>query len=175
MKNIFFTSDTHFCHNNIIKYCDRPFSDVDEMDDVMIDRWNSAISKSDTVYHLGDFAFGTVTKMGRIMNRLNGNKILIKGNHDNYKNMKKLSWSSIHDVKEVSVGDQKIFLSHYPHRAWNNSYRGVWHLYGHVHGNLEGIGKSFDIGVDIWDFSPVHFDQVKEKMDNMEEYCPDLP
>jgi calcineurin-like phosphoesterase family protein len=79
---VWFTSDTHFGHQNIIKYCDRPFRDTDEMDEVIIDRWNSVVEWDDTVYHLGDIALGQIDKsLGRIT-RLNGNKIAVLGNHD---------------------------------------------------------------------------------------------
>jgi len=79
--NIFFTSDTHFGHKNILKYCNRPFVNVEEMDEVMIERWNGRIGKNDSVYHLGDFSFSSNPKT--YFERLNGKKILIIGNHDN--------------------------------------------------------------------------------------------
>lgn len=79
---IFFTSDTHFGHANIIKYCDRPFKDTDHMDEAIIERWNETVSPEDTVYHLGDIALGTIADSLPKVARLNGYKIAVLGNHD---------------------------------------------------------------------------------------------
>ena len=79
---IWFTSDTHFGHKNIIKFSERPFSDVEEMDEVMIRRWNEVVGKDDTVYHLGDFAFLSTGKLRQLISRLNGKICLVNGNHD---------------------------------------------------------------------------------------------
>ena len=82
MSKIFITSDTHFSHKNIIKYCNRPFSSVEEMNSVLTDNWNSIVSKDDLVIHLGDFSFGrTIESIKNHLDKLNGNKILILGNH----------------------------------------------------------------------------------------------
>src|ERR1035437_10371795 len=79
----FFTSDTHFNHDNVIQYCGRPFASVDEMNREMIARWNSTVGPDDTVYHLGDFALGKFAEAAPILRRLNGaRKILVLGNHD---------------------------------------------------------------------------------------------
>ena len=80
----FVISDTHFGHENIIKYCNRPFPSIEEMDKALIKNWNETISNSDTVIHLGDVGFGSKEYIKDIISQLNGKKILIKGNHDNY-------------------------------------------------------------------------------------------
>ena len=80
-KNIYFTSDTHFGHASILNFCKRPFKDVDEMNEELIKRWNEVISKEDTVFHLGDFAFGGVEIWNKTLPRLNGHIVLILGNH----------------------------------------------------------------------------------------------
>ena len=83
-QKIFIISDTHFGHENIIKYCNRPFKDVKEMDETLIKNWNEVVSNKDTVLHLGDFGLGNKEYIASIVNRLNGKKILILGNHDNW-------------------------------------------------------------------------------------------
>ena len=79
---MFFTSDTHFNHTNIIQYCQRPFKSTDEMNEAMIDNWNSIVGEDDTVFHLGDFCLGGAAEWNKILNRLNGRIYLILGNHD---------------------------------------------------------------------------------------------
>ncbi len=80
--NIFVTSNTHFNHKNIIKYCHRPFKDVEEMNEAIISNWNNSVTNDDIIYHLGDFCFGAKEELKQIFNRLNGQKYLIMGNHD---------------------------------------------------------------------------------------------
>ena len=83
MSRIFVTSDTHFSHVNIIKYCNRPYASVEEMNNALIDNWNSVVKNDDLVIHLGDFALGrTIQDIKKHLDKLNGNKILILGNHD---------------------------------------------------------------------------------------------
>lgn len=127
----------------------------------MIRRWNEVVSKNDTVYHLGDFAFNHFNKC---FYALNGNKILIKGNHDKSPTLK-LPWGSIHDILEVNHEGQKIVLCHYAMRVWNASHRESWMLYGHSHGKLPPIMNSFDVGVDTNNFYPWSFKAVKEKIE----------
>lgn len=160
--NIFFTSDTHFGHKNIIKYCNRPFNDVNEMNEILISRWNSKVNPDDLVYHLGDFSMRAVPE---IRKRLNGDICLIRGNHDVDENF---GFKSIKDYDEVIVHNQKIILFHYGLRTWHHDIRGVWHLYGHSHGLLPAYGKSLDIGVDSWHFYPVGFYDLKNKMGGMD-------
>ena len=81
-NNIFFTSDTHFNHTNIIKYAQRPYSDAEEMNEDLIKRWNSVVGKNDIVFHLGDFMFGNINRFWEFRSRLNGKIYLIHGNHD---------------------------------------------------------------------------------------------
>lgn len=169
MTNIWFTSDTHFGHANIIKFCNRPFKDVREMDEALIANWNKCVKHEDHVYHLGDFSFernpaGTAT-------RLNGIKHLIRGNHDKQRHINAISpyFAWIKDVFELSVGKNKFWLSHFAHRAWRHNYKGVIHLYGHSHGTLEDYGKSTDVGVDAWNFAPVHIETILAMMKGRED------
>jgi calcineurin-like phosphoesterase family protein len=162
----FFTSDHHFSHNNIIKFCNRPFSSVTEMNDEMIDRYNSVVNKRDIVFIVGDFSFDTKPK--NHFDKLNGQKFLIKGNHDKKKTID-LPWAGVFDIKEVVINKQPIVLHHYSMRSWNKSFHGSWHLYGHSHGTLPPHGLSFDVGVDTNNFYPYSFDDVVEKMKTLKK------
>ena len=93
---IFFTADTHWGHRNIIRYCQRPFADVDEMNEALITNWNSTIGKDDIVFHLGDFAMGGSAEWCRLLERLNGRIYLILGNHLKWQNLSH-SWQSRHE------------------------------------------------------------------------------
>lgn len=108
---IFLISDTHFGHENIIKYCSRPFPSLDAMNEAIIHRWNSVVQPLDTVYHLGDFCLGNLQTWAEIRARLNGHVILIKGNHDRH-TTKKLS-GIFDEVHQFGVIDD-VLLSHYP-------------------------------------------------------------
>jgi len=170
MQNVFFISDQHFYHKNVIKYCDRPFFDVDEMNEVMIKRWNAKVTNKDIVYNLGDFSF---YKTGEILDRLNGQKILIRGDHDKdcVKESYKSKWRAIHHsgqfhLKLQQFNNAEIFLNHYCMRSWKKSHWNVWHLYGHHHGRLDPIGKSWDVGVDVNNFEPLSFDEIKKIMND---------
>jgi calcineurin-like phosphoesterase family protein len=164
----YFTADLHLDHDNIRKYCNRPFDSVKEMNATLIANWNSLISGEDSVYILGDFCFGTPERTLELIRALNGNKTFIRGNHDrNLKEALQLAkMPPVFDVRSVRVGDQEIFLSHYAHRVWNKSHYGTWHCYGHSHGTLpdDPNALSLDVGVDAWGFKPVSFEQIKERM-----------
>ena len=156
---IYFTADTHFGHANIIKYCGRPYSTVEEMDQALIANWNNTVSGSDTVYHLGDFAW----KQARsYREQLNGSIHLIRGNHDGDKNRKidESLFASVSDLKEIRIEGQKIILCHYAMRVWNASHHGSWHFYGHSHGTLPLSGNGVDVGVDCWDYKPITLEEV---------------
>ena len=157
-----FTADQHFGHANIIKYCERPFPSVHEMDRTMIQRWNERVRTEDTVYHVGDFSF---QNQGNYIHRLNGTKHLIRGNHD-HKRMQKNGWASVNDLLFVTVSGTDIVLCHYGMRVWHKSHRGALHLYGHSHGKLPGTSASLDVGVDCWDFFPVSLEEIKKRLGN---------
>ena len=174
MKSLFFTSDHHFGHENILKFCNRPFSDIEEMNKVLINRWNEKIKPEDEVYHLGDFALmKDKEKLTEIIDKLNGTIFLIKGNHEGsaLTVSKKFKWiKDYHELKvkdpECKNGVQRIILFHYAMRVWRGDYRGTWQLYGHSHGNLPDKEDllAFDIGVDCHNFSPLSYNEVKAIM-----------
>lgn len=173
MSNIFFTSDHHFGHENIIKFCNRPFSNTQEMDQVMIKRWNEKIKKRDTVYHLGDFGLTYKENLKTILDQLNGKIHLIVGNHESaaIQNKQRFEWiKEYYELKikdpDCSNGVRRIILFHYAMRTWRGAGRGNWHLYGHSHGNLPDLEDQlcFDVGVDCHDFYPLSYQEVKEIM-----------
>lgn len=180
---VFFTSDTHFWHTNIIKYCNRPFKTVEEMNDELISRWNKVIEKDDIVFHLGDFSFGGPNKTKAIKEQLNGKIILVKGNHD-YKSTLQY-FDHVSDQQLIMIGDDIIYLNHYPFSTFAGTYRNnVYQLFGHVHtckhsDNIEDkeveeilnedearlqylLPRQYDVGVDNNDYTPVTWKQIKE-------------
>ncbi len=179
---IYFTADTHFYHANIIKYCNRPFQNVEEMNEKLIENWNKIISPKDVVYVIGDFVFGhaekQATRIIELVRSLKGNILLIKGSHDKLDHFdpstlgKDASRFKIFQDRIVTISyeNQEIVLCHYAMRVWPKSHFGTWHLFGHSHGKLEGLGKSFDVGVDCWNFKPLSFPEIcgimKTKPDN---------
>lgn len=172
--SLFFVSDTHFGHANIIKYSKRPFSDVDQMNEAMIKNWNSQVKPNDTVWHLGDFAFMNLFKFKILGRRLNGHINVCLGNHDsvldeNYREvLNSTNIVTIQNYAEIRHSGHKFCLFHYGQRVWNGSHRGAIHLYGHSHGSLPPHGKSVDVGVDCKEitdeYRPIHVDEVIEYM-----------
>ncbi len=182
-NNIFFTSDTHFNHTNIIKYAQRPYSDAEEMNEDLIKRWNSVVCKNDIVFHLGDFMFGNINRFWEFRSRLNGKIYLIHGNHD-YKLMQEGNieegFELIASQLNICVDGQKIYLNHFPLLTFDGIYKEKpsWELFGHVHSNKEHPSTSpdisrlnyllptqYDVGVDNNNYTPVSFNQVKEIID----------
>lgn len=173
---IYFTSDTHFGHKNVIEYCRRPFESVEEMDEELIRRWNVVVGPEDEVYHLGDFSFHRERRTFEILDQLNGKKFLIFGNHDKLKIdlfcENQFGWiEHYHELQvpdsEIDLGHkQEIILSHYPFESWNKRHYGSWHLHGHCHGTLPSGDHQarLDVGVDCWAFAPVSYEEIKKVM-----------
>ncbi len=161
MSNIFFIADTHFGHENIIRYCDRPFARAQEMDAKIIDNWNAVVRPGDTVYHLGDFSWSHPEPY---LKRLMGKVVLIKGNHDRSRWIEESPFEGCHhllELKNKPVKGASIVLCHYSMRVWNHSHRnGSWMLYGHDHGRLAPIKNSVDVGVDPNGFRPLALEEV---------------
>lgn len=185
---IWFTSDNHFGHANIIQYSKRPFSSVEEMDAEMISRWNIMVRDDDIVYHLGDFTLGNFDVARKYFSQLKG-FIHILGNpwhHDS-------RWLNTANML-VSNGDQPIkvlppmvvlefngysdtnypqvlVLCHYPIGEWDRKHYGAWHLHGHSHGRYahKANDLAFDIGVDCNQFFPINLDGVARQMNAYKE------
>ena len=165
---IYLTSDTHFGHTNILKH--RPFKTVEEMDETIISNWNSIVTDKDSVYHLGDFALCSKSRAMEILGRLNGQKFLIIGNHDNFgpSHVCKHGWAVIKSVYGLHIDKSKrsyAWLSHFPHRSWNRMQYGAYHFYGHCHGKMENYRRSCDVGMDCWNFKPVSLDEAMKAVD----------
>ncbi len=165
MGNIkkFFIADTHFGHKNIINYEKRPFQNIREMDEFMINKWNEVVSSNDIVYHLGDVSFYNKEKTKEIISKLNGKKVLIKGNHDDRSN----EWFREVGFDEVSeypiVLDEWVILQHEP-PTYINDFMPYYYLYGHVHGTemYQSVTKSSAcVCVERWGYAPVDIDEIK--------------
>lgn len=182
--NVFFTSDTHFGHDRIIDFCKRPFNSVAEMDEAIINNWNSVVKPTDYVFHLGDFCFKGSQYWDKILNQLNGHKFLVLGNHD-IKHIRdgamfKFDWVS--QQAYITVGGRTVYLNHFPFLCFGGSYRSkenmVYALHGHTHltpntlsgKDIERLGMCFpsqyDVGVDANNFTPISFAEVDAKIQN---------
>lgn len=174
MTQTFFTSDTHFDDGDAIEYFDRPFKNVDEMNEIMVERWNQVVTDEDTVYHLGDFTLDDIQHFTKWVSRLNGAIKILPGSHDDPWLKGFVSTARVQVVAplislefpEIVAGPSGlvIVLCHYSMQVWDRSNHGSWHLFGHSHGKLKGIGLSFDVGMDCTEFTPLSLDMVATKM-----------
>lgn len=167
-----YISDLHFGHANVIKHDSRPFADVDEMDRVMMDRWNAAVNEDDDVYVVGDFCYRSGRTTEWYLSRLKGRKHLIVGNHDwrTLKNdMAMAMFVSVDQLLEIEDNGKFIVLCHYPMAEWNHSIRGSWHIYGHIHVNknktyefMRTLDHALNAGAPLNGYAPVPFDVLVE-------------
>lgn len=179
---VFFTADHHFGHENIIKFCERPFDTVEQMDAALIQAWNETVPEDGIVFHLGDFCLGTGNEAKHYFSQLNGQIfiIMLRWHHDRHwfghsqtmlsKQKHVVSYRPPEVVLEVPFLGGKfphaIHLSHYPLGEWDRKHYGSWHLHGHTHGNYER--DNIDIDELCWDvgvdttllYKPVPFSWV---------------
>ena len=183
-SKVFFTSDSHFNHFNIIGSCNRPFTDEKEMNEVLINNWNSVVDEESVVFHLGDFAWGGYVKWKDVRDRLNGHIILIKGNHDD-KNLtstgEKEFFEYVTYQMKLKIEGRPVYLNHYPFLCYGGVYREpqdqVWALHGHIHLGPNSLGgkdvprmeylypTQYDVGVDMNNYTPISWKEVKEKIE----------
>ena len=176
MKN-WFSSDPHWGHKNIIRYCNRPFENVQIMNETLIMNFNARVRPEDNLYFTGDLFFCDKSKAAKILARLNGKKYLVLGNHDKMikKNIEFFEpyFEYIGDYLEIKVqdpdasgGSQMICLFHYSQKVWNQSHRGSWQLYGHSHGSLpdDPNALQMDVGVDCNNYYPFSYEEIKKRM-----------
>lgn len=177
-EQLYFISDTHFYHENIIDYCNRPFKNVEEMNHTLITNWNQVIQSDSIVIIGGDFIFsGSIEKIKTLLDNLKGIKILVFGNHD-YQNkldreIIKNFFNITADALDFQVFDEeledkmmKFHITHYPNEFWT---RGAIHLHGHIHSGPFSTSSEktmfkpmrYDIGVDNNDFKPISYKQIK--------------
>lgn len=172
---VYFTADTHFGHENIIRFCNRPFASASEMNRALITNWNTRVTEDDDVYVLGDFAFRCGDSVREIAHSLKGHKHLVIGNHD-FKWMQAdpdavAEFVEVAPMLEIEEGGRQLTLCHYPMMAWRNSSRDFsWLIYGHIHNNtddcfwplLRGMECALNAGTDVNWFFPVTFDEMVE-------------
>lgn len=161
----YFTSDWHFHHKNIIKYCDRPFDSIHKMDAAIIDKYNSCVTNDDTCFVLGDIGMATAETLGSLIKRLNGKKHLILGNHDGYKAEAyiNMGFESVHTsfiLTPCSLWpdiDREWLLGHDPVLQICVD---LPMLCGHVHQISDMVGKAMNVGVDVCKFYPAPYGDV---------------
>ena len=172
--SIFYTADTHFGHENVIRFCDRPFENEDEMNRVLIANWNARVADDDDVYVVGDFAYRCGSSVRDLARSLKGRKHLVVGNHD-FKWMRDeeavAEFVEASPLLEIDDGDRHVTLCHYPMMEWRNSRRDAsWHIHGHIHKDTSGdfwpllrsMPHALNAGVDINHFFPVTFEELIE-------------
>ena len=161
--SIYVTSDLHFGHKNIIKYENRPYNNIEYMDNAIIELWNNTVKDEDLVYILGDFSWYKGKETNQILTKLKGNKVLIIGNHDkNFLDTKEFNRDLLQEIcyyKELKMNKTKIVMCHYPIIDWNGKNNGSIHLYGHVHSminndtnymkQLEKEYNCLNVGIDV--------------------------
>ena len=166
---IFYISDLHLGHQNILKLSNRPFETVEEMNEKLITNWNTRIKKTDDVYFLGDFAFKCdQIQATEFLKRLNGRKFFIKGNHDkttwleSIKQQGLIEWYK--DYAEINDAGRMVILCHYPIHSWNGLYHESYHLYGHVHEktveNADWQKNRFNVSVENTNYYPIALDEL---------------
>ena len=177
-EHLFFTSDTHFDHKNIIRYCNRPWETVEEMNQALIDNWNSVVGPDDTVFHLGDVTFGGNTNLINYVSQLNGHIVLIKGNHD--KKLQQTICDKLFDYScqqlRLNIEGYTVVLNHYPFLCFAEDIQ----LFGHIHSSPVSISddvknffnygdftRQFDVGVDNNNYKPISWEQIKNRYESI--------
>lgn len=180
MPNIWVTADQHYFHDNIIKYQNRPFANVQEMNSQMVKLHNAVVDDNDIVYNIGDFSLGSYKETVELIAKLNGNQVFIAGDHDYWigdinSNIQILSKNfneivvlpnQLHELNFGGVSGTTIILCHYAMRVWRKKHYGSYHFYGHSHGNVPNVERSMDVGVDTNKFRPYEYREAIAQIDN---------
>jgi len=184
-KNVFFISDFHIGHRNVIRFDDRPFltedgqPDLEMMHTTIVENWNRVVKKSDVVFYLGDLCFGRVGQALSIVKSLNGTIHFIMGNHDRFKDIQSYNrFNTINDYVDLTIKSDvdatyHFTLMHYPIYSWNRASHGSFHVHGHTHQNLHHgesgeyyVGRrAFDAGCNGIDYTPISYKDVIEMLD----------
>lgn len=180
---LFFTSDTHFNHANILRFCNRPWESIEEHDQTLIENWNSVVSPDDTVFHLGDFVFGGFPKWKEIVEQLNGHIYLIRGNHDDKQmtaGIQTLFEDCLYQAR-ILVDGKTVYLNHFPFLCFGHGDPKIYkdsysiQLFGHIHSGPNStsadVSRSsilyptqYDVGVDNNNYCPISWKEVNEKI-----------
>lgn len=169
----YYIADTHFGHANIIRFCDRPFDSVEQMNAWLIESWNARVADDDDVYVIGDFAYRSATSVKSIVEQLAGRKHLVVGNHD-VKWMKTCVPEDLfaeigHALYNVDEKNRRIWMCHYPCMTWPGSrYESSYHVYGHIHNDkpetfwplLRTYGRALNAGVEVNGYMPVTLEEL---------------
>ena len=179
-KNVFFISDLHLGHRNIIKYDNRPFVDgngepnLPLMHETIIKNWNSVVGKDDIVFNLGDLCFAHQDLAKEIVFKLNGKIHYVIGNHDNYKDIVSLNrFETVSDLIDLNISGSKVtknlhmVLCHYPIYSWNRAHHNSYHIHGHCHMSLSNLefhknNRIIDVGCNGWGYTPVLYTKIIE-------------
>lgn len=169
MQETWIISDTHFYHSNVIRYENRPFKDTIEMNQTIIDNWNKVVKPEHLIIHLGDIAFANKDKVKEIMSQLNGEKILIKGNHDTWSN------SFYHEIGFSEVSKYPIIfrdfymMSHYP--LYMNINMPYVNIHGHTHSNCgnRDSSKYFNASIERTSYAPINFKKIEKYFKALED------
>ena len=181
-SKIYFTSDMHFGHEAILKYCNRPFANVEEMNQKLIENWNKKVPEDGIVFNLGDFAWGGYPFWKSMREQLNGKIILIKGNHDE-KNLTQTGAQELFELvtyqMKIQIEGRKIYLNHYPFLCYAGTYRDAngleYQAFGHVHSGPGAKGMDidrlsmlfptqYDVGVDNNNYEPISWSELNDKI-----------
>lgn len=184
----FFTSDLHFGHENIIRYCNRPFDSVEDMNRALIENWNDSVTDVDEVWILGDVAMGQIVSNLPLVSELNGHKILVAGNHDRCwqgSDGDLAKWTTryldagfeaIHQgTVDLLLGSHAVRAGHFPYEGdskdeprfteWRPIDTGAWLLHGHVHTAWKVDRNQINVGVDVWNYRPVPETEILKILD----------
>lgn len=185
-SNIWISSDFHIAHSNIAgpsvstwKSGYRDFKSVFDMNETIFAGINDNVKQDDILYFLGDFCFSDHRKTPEYRNRIICKNIhFIRGNHDNHIDKYRGSFNSIQDVLTITAMNRTIFMSHYAHRVWYGSHKGIIHCYGHSHNSIPDYGKSMDVGIDsakflLEEWRPFNLEEIVSIMDKREIIYPD--
>ena len=180
-QKIWFTSDLHFGHRNVIKFCDRPFADEKEMGQALIQNWNDTVGDNDIAFVLGDtFWFNDSRCIKKVLSQLKGKDIyILPGNHDDFESYHRVDDPRIHLCVDVVVcwitqenkPKREIWMSHYPMMTWPHRENGAYQFFGHIHSNpdkTEGVDQDLplhwnqmDVGCDYWGYEPVDLKELE--------------
>lgn len=161
MRRIFLTSDHHFGHTNVIKFCGRPFESMEEQNEQLVANWNAVVSPEDLVYHLGDITLWCGDSVAPILDALNGEIVLIRGNHDRGSVAQLPRFSSVHKELYVTIDDRPFMLRHKPYSREEVEEMRAFHpdiimTHGHTHGEFGRFhDDQVDVSVELWDYRPI--------------------
>jgi len=171
MSDVHFVADSHFLHGNIIRVCNRPFINKEEMTSEMIKRWNEVVKPDDIVFNLGDFCWSRqVDEWKKLLDQLNGKQVFILGNHDYRTAVEKVEerFITVRESIELRFDKYRYMLHHYPQVEWNGSYHGVFAVYGHVHNNIPNWCKPTQLCVSVeqTNYYPISLVEVTNRLAN---------